>query len=106
MGSLSGYDILRSLEQDSPSVQVDHFVTIGSPLGLAQVRLQIVAEHGVARTPDNVNQWSNRTDKRDLANVASKLSRSYGSSNIGIKIRDVEVLSKYRRPNGGLAALP
>jgi hypothetical protein len=100
MGALIAYDGLRLLERDAPSVWVDHFVTIGSPLGLAEVRLKIAAEHGAVRTPNNVGQWSNLSDKRDAATVADTLSADYAPSEHGVGIRDVAVLNAYRRPNG------
>ena len=100
MGALIAYDVLRLLERDAPSVWVEHFVTIGSPLGLAEVRLKIAAEHGAVRTPNNVGQWSNLSDKLDAATVADTLSRDYAPSDHGVGIRDVAVLNAYHRPNG------
>jgi hypothetical protein len=100
MGSLIAYDVLRLLERDAPSVWVDHLVTLGSPLGMAEVRLKIADEHGAVRTPNNVGHWSNLSDKRDLATLADTLSKVYASSDCGVSIRDVAILNAYHRPNG------
>lgn len=100
MGSIIAYDALRMLERDAPSVRVEHFVTLGSPLGLAEVRLKIVAENGAARTPNNVGRWTNLADKGDLAAVVGELAEDFAANDRGVGIRDVGVVNGYRRPNG------
>lgn len=100
MGSIIAYDALRSLERDAPSVNVAHFVTLGSPLGLAEVKLKIAAEHGACRTPNNVAHWSNLTDKRDVATVTGALGEDYAPNDHGVHVHDVAVLNEYRRLSG------
>lgn len=100
MGALIAYDVLRHLEQDARSVRIKHFVTIGAPLGLAKVRSKIAAEHGAVRMPNNVGQWSNLSDKRDLATVADTISKDYAPNDSGTRVRDVAVLNAYHLPNG------
>ncbi|AWN44463.1 lipase/acyltransferase domain-containing protein [Methylobacterium durans] len=99
MGSIVAYDVLRMLERNSPSIHIDHFVTLGSPLGLAEVKLKIAEEHGSVRVPKNVGQWTNLADRRDVATVAGALAHDYAPHE-GTGIRDVAVLNEYRRPNG------
>lgn len=99
MGSIIAYDALRMLERNSPSIHIDHFVTLGSPLGLAEVKLKIAEEHGSVRVPKNVGQWTNLADRRDVATVAGALADDYAPHE-GTSIRDVAVLNEYRRPNG------
>ncbi|GEP07413.1 hypothetical protein MOX02_54510 [Methylobacterium oxalidis] len=62
MGSVIAYDVLRLLERDDPSLQVDHLVTVGSPLCLAKVKLKFEAEHWALRVPNNVAAWRNLAD--------------------------------------------
>ena len=37
MGSIISYDVLRALGKEDPSLRIDHYVTIGSPLGIRHV---------------------------------------------------------------------
>ena len=101
MGSIIAYDTLRMLEREAPSVRVDHLVTLGSPLGFAEVRLKIVAENGAARMPNNVGRWTNLADKRDLAAVVGELAEDFAPNDHGVGIRDAVVVNDYRRPAGG-----
>ena len=55
MGSIIAYDVLRQLEKTEPT-KVEHFVTIGSPLGLPFVTLKIRQEFGATRSPENVQR--------------------------------------------------
>jgi hypothetical protein len=100
MGSLIAYDVLRTLERDAPSVQLDHFVTLGSPLGLTEVRLKIASESGATRVPNNVRAWTNLADRRDIAAVAGDLAADYVPNDYGVGLRDVPVINGYLRPNG------
>ena len=59
MGSIIAYDVLREIGKTNPYFKLDHFVTLGSPLGLPQVKGRIVEEHGWPRTPSVVYKWSN-----------------------------------------------
>ena len=102
MGSIIAYDALRVLERDAPSLRVDHFVTLGSPLGLAEVKLKVAGEHGEVRVPDNVGQWTNLADRRDIATVAGALADDYAPNRHGAGVRDQAVVNAYRRPNGEL----
>lgn len=100
MRSIIAYDALRMLERDEPSVLVDHFVTLGSPLGLAEVKLKVAEEHGEVRVPNNVGRWTNLADRRDIATVAGGLADDYAPNRHGASVRDSAVVNAYRRPNG------
>ena len=100
MGSIIAYDALRMLERDAPSVRIEHLVTLGSPLGLAEVKLKVVAEHGAVRTPNNVGRWTNLADKRDVATVAGELAQDFAPNDQGVGICDVAVINEYRGPTG------
>lgn len=100
MGSIIAYDCLRLLEREAPSLKVAHLVTLGSPLGLGDVKLKVAAEFGATRVPNNVGQWTNMADRRDLAAVAGALACDYPANDHGVAIRDVPVVNSYIRPNG------
>ncbi|WP_375462925.1 hypothetical protein [uncultured Methylobacterium sp.] len=100
MGSIIAYDVLRMLEREAPSVRVRDFVTLGSPLGLAEVKLKIAAENGAARTPNNVDRWTNLADRRDVATVAGDLAGDYAPNDHGVRVRDRAVMNEYRRRSG------
>lgn len=100
MGSIIAYDTLRMLERAAPELRVEHFVTLGSPLGLSEVKLKVASENGAIRVPNNVGRWTNLADTRDVAAVAGALSEDYGRNDHGVGIVDVPVVNAYRRPSG------
>lgn len=100
MGSVIAYDVLRLLEREDPGLQVDHFVTVGSPLGLAKVKLKIEEEYGAVRAPNNVGRWTNLTDGKDIVSITGTLSADYAASDTGVKAEDRRVVNIYRRTNG------
>ncbi len=100
MGSLIAYDVLRMLERDAPAVRIDHLATLGSPLGLSEVKMKIASENGATRVPNNVGCWSNMADRRDVATIAGDLAADYGPNDYGTAIRDMSVVNAYLRPGG------
>lgn len=50
MGTIIAYDTLRQLGRDRPRFSVDHFITIGSPLGMPHVKRKIYLENDQVRT--------------------------------------------------------
>jgi hypothetical protein len=100
MGSVVAYDALRMLEREDPSLQVEHLVTAGSPLGLAKVKLKFEAEHGALRVPNNVSAWTNLADGNDVVAIMGALDADYGPSALGVHIIDQRVVNGYRRADG------
>lgn len=100
MGSVITYDVLRQFEREAPSLRVDHLVTVGSPLGLAKVKLKIEAECGVARVPNNVGHWTNLADGNDIVAVTGALAGDFVPSDTGVEVVDHRVVNDYRRPTG------
>jgi len=100
MGSVIAYDVLRELERDDPDLRIEHLVTVGSPLGLAKVKLKAEAEYGDIRVPDNVGLWTNLADGNDIVTVTGTLEADYGRSSRGVKVVDRRVVNDYRRPDG------
>lgn len=65
MGSIIAYDVLRMLGRMETPFNLDHFVTIGSPLGMDLIQDHICDEFGKVRVPSVVQAWTNMADKRD-----------------------------------------
>lgn len=95
MGSIIAYDVLRELGRKDPSIEIDHFVTIGSPLGLPHVKLKIAEESAPVRTPTIVSRWSNLADRRDPVAADLHLGDDYGPNANGVRARDDLVLNDW-----------
>lgn len=80
LGSVIAYDTLWELchEGNNPG-QVDHFLTIGSPLGMhfVQARLKGHGAQGRRRYPANVRHWSNVSAQGDLVSLDVTLKDDY-----------------------------
>lgn len=100
MGSVIAYDALRLLEREAPDLVVEHLVTVGSPLGLAKVKLKIEAECGQARVPNNVGPWANLADGNDIVAVTGALADDFAPSDAGVRAVDRRVVNDDRRPTG------
>ncbi|WP_245930556.1 esterase/lipase family protein [Methylobacterium radiodurans] len=100
MGSVVAYDVLRTLEREDPVLRVAHLVTMGSPLGLAKVKLKFEAEHGALRVPNNVSAWTNLADGNDIVSIMGALDADYAESDAGISLVDKRVVNDFRRLDG------
>lgn len=106
MGSIIAYDVLRDLGHPEPELEVAHFVTIGSPLGLPLVKTNVYekrksyAEEPV-RTPTIVNErWVNYADPQDLVSLDAFLKDDFGPNGKGVRVSDVLVRNDYVSPKG------
>jgi pimeloyl-ACP methyl ester carboxylesterase len=99
MGSIIAYDVLRQLGRVEPQFRVDHFVTIGSPLGIPHVKYKISQENDLLRTPSVVGRWTNFADRRDVVAVDAKLADDYEPNDQGVRVTDVPVINAYRSPS-------
>jgi len=98
MGSIIAYDVLRAAGRNFPDLRISHFVTVGSPLGLTEVK-EIVA--GPLRVPECVARWSNFADPRDrVARWDTCLSEDYRANGSGVTISDHLVINAYVSPSG------
>jgi len=88
MGTIIAYDVLRALGKEHPRMIIDHFVTLGSPLGLPHVKYKIARENPLVRTPSVVQKWSNFADKRDPVAVDVHLAGDYKPNDKGVKVED------------------
>ncbi len=104
MGTIIAYDALTLLGQSNPDFEVDHFVTIGSPLGLPHVKGKIMEEfthRGDAeervRTPSVVKKrWVNFADRKDPVALDVHLGDDYGENKENVKCEDDLVHNDYR----------
>ena len=95
MGSIIAYDVLHQL-QNNPTIAIDHFITIGSPLGLPYVKAQAIeANDGPPRTPENVKAWVNFADRRDPVSIDTHLSDDYGANQEVIRVQDDLVMNDW-----------
>lgn len=101
MGGLIAYDVLRLAERQGPRPRVVHLVTLGSPLGLAEIKHRITAEHGDLRVPSAVARWTHLGDRDDVATVGTDLGEAYAPNPDGVRVVDCPVINAYRRPRGG-----
>jgi pimeloyl-ACP methyl ester carboxylesterase len=93
MGSIIAYDVLRMLEQGPPAI--DHFVTIGSPLGLPIVTQHVREEFSNTAFPRQVRQWTNLADPGDKVALDCSLADDYRPTPGGIRIQDDLVHNGY-----------
>lgn len=95
MGSIVAYDVLRAMGQEDPSVSIDHFVTIGSPLGLPHVKYKIMQENKQVRTPTVVKKWTNFSDRRDPVTVDIYLRDDYQANSSGVRVVDDLIMNDW-----------
>ena len=106
MGSIIAYDVLTLLGQSNPEFEIDHFVTIGSPLGLPHVKGKIIKEFTHRgpeserlRTPSVVKKrWVNFADRKDPVALDVHLGDDYGENKNDHKVKceDDLVYNDYR----------
>ena len=88
MGTIIAYDVLRDMGKHYPRLVIDHFVTLGSPLGLPHVKYKIAQESNYVRTPSIVKRWSNFADKRDPVALDVHLAGDYAPNSDGVRVKD------------------
>ena len=79
-GSMVTYQALIELAQERPELQVDLFLTIGSPLGLPQVTDVLHEWHGkTLPIPAAVTRWVNIAQDGDIVCLDQSLADEYSS---------------------------
>ena len=106
MGSIIAYDVLREIGREKKTFAIDHFVTIGSPLGLPTVKANVLEFNRMnlkrpkddwVRTPTVVTgSWKNYSDRRDLVCLDTHLSGDYEPNARGVEVEDDIVNNDYR----------
>lgn len=104
MGTIIAYDVLTLLGQSNPDFEIDHFVTIGSPLGLPHVKGKIIEEFTHrgdederVRTPSVVKKrWVNFADRKDPVALDVHLGDDYRKNRDKVQCEDDLVYNDYR----------
>ena len=114
MGTIIAYDVLRDVTRESEArhagLSIDHFVTIGSPLGLPHVRARIMDERNYekkekqsvkdVRTPTIVTgTWINFADKKDPVSLDVHLNDDYHENDSNVRVKDDLISNDYRKPD-------
>ncbi|MBN1829365.1 MAG: hypothetical protein JW884_09515 [Deltaproteobacteria bacterium] len=102
MGSIIAYD---ALSLASPDIEVDTFITIGSPLGVPVVISKIAGEQQQKRNLEHMEKprvpeavtgaWLNFSDIEDNMTVNYRLSNDFAKNSKGIEIVDTVVSNEY-----------
>ena len=99
MGSIIAYDVLTHL---TPHIEIDTFVTMGSPLGLPVVVGKIIEEQRnrlqflKVKTPENVvRNWYNLSDLDDTVAINYHLGDDYEPNSRNIRAEDIVVNNNY-----------
>lgn len=100
MGTIISYDVLRELGREDAAFRVDHFVTLGSPLGMPPVWAKARASGQDPRTPSAVARWTNYADRRDPVAVDPQLANDYAPNAAGVGVRDHFILNGYQGLGG------
>lgn len=100
MGSIIAYDVLRQLEAE-PAIAIDHFITLGSPLGLPYVKAKAIENNRqqVPQTPNSVHHWVNMADRRDPITVDTHMADDYQANPSGVRVQDDLVLNDWGAPH-------
>jgi hypothetical protein len=97
------WDLSRRQASD---VRIDHFVTLGSPLGLKFVRRRMLSSHDreINHYPANIRQWSNLAAVGDLTALDRSFADDYRAMlELGLveSITDhIELMNYFRGPEG------
>lgn len=98
MGTIVAYEVLRELgrDRDHAGFVLEHFVTMGSPLGLTVVKGNALGECKKLRTPSCVRgSWVNFSDPQDFVCLDSHLRDDYEPNSFSVKVKDVMVCNDY-----------
>jgi hypothetical protein len=100
MGSIIAFDILSF---EAPNAKIKTLATIGSPLGMPNVKSQIASlqrKHGFSsvtmKTPPSVvKSWVNFSDAEDPVAFNYRLSDDFSENELGVKPLDFLVFNNY-----------
>jgi hypothetical protein len=82
LGSVVAFDTLWELSRaGDPAARIEHFLTLGSPLGAAWVRRRLLGarERGAARFPAGLGAWTNLAAVGDLATLGQPFPREFAA---------------------------
>jgi hypothetical protein len=101
MGSIVAYDVLTRIV---PDINIDTFVTCGSPLGIPVIMHKIRSEQEYIdqplSVPENITRrWYNLSDLGDRVAINYNLADDYHKNSKGISIIDKQVHNTYQYGN-------
>ncbi len=98
MGSIVAYDVLRDAQVTVKGLDIERFVTVGSPLGLAELRTVVQGPLGV---PECVARWTNFSDPKDpVSSWDASIAGDYKPNSRGVTVSDRLVVNGYVSPAG------
>jgi len=107
LGSVIAFDALWELSHRSGSeIQVDLFMTLGSPLGLNFMRHRMLNAHesGARRYPTNIRRWANFTAIGEMTALDRTLADDYREMiDLGLVesiTDDIDLQTYFRGPDG------
>lgn len=107
LGSVIAYDVLWELSRRHESdVRIDHFVTLGSPLGLKFVRHRMLCTHHpeLDQYPSNIRKWTNLSAVGELTALDRTFADDYRpmlDRGLVENITDhIELMNYFRGPEG------
>lgn len=107
LGSVIAYDVLWDLSRRQMSdVRIDHFVTLGSPLGLNFVKHRMLntRHHEINQYPANIRRWSNLSAVGEMTALDRSFADDYRSmleQGLVESITDhIELMNYFRGPEG------
>lgn len=87
-GSMIAYHVLRQLKKSQCDVRL--FITIGSPLGIQEVRDVLKKlKPGELAVPDCVDRWFNVAEQLDVVALDADIANDYKPSGRGVKVENL-----------------
>jgi subtilisin family serine protease len=102
-GTMIAYDVLRRLTRQQADVRL--FLTIGSPLGLSEVK-DVLRQFGKLSVPNCVSRWVNLADRLDPVAADATLNNDYAAAG-DVAVEDFAVVNvdTPRHPHSGTGYL-
>lgn len=100
MGSVIAFDVLSAMPRVPGAMRIQQFVTVGSPLGLHEVKQQARNHDLAIKVPEAVEHWTNHADRRDRVAFDSRLATDYAANASGVTITDALVVNGYATAHG------
>jgi len=100
MGSFVAYDVLANRDDLPPDLKIAQFVTLGSPLGLEEVKSIVRSSLDDLRVPKRVEHWTNFADPKDPVALDWRLESDYKRNEGGVEVVDDLVTNAYRTSGG------
>lgn len=100
MGTIIAYEVFSF---SCPDIEIDTFVSMGSPLGFPLIKARIAREFNIKKksdmilkTPENIGKyWFNLSDIDDTVALDYKLSNDYVANSSNVSVVDFQVHNDY-----------